>query len=194
MAHNALKINQLLRKPVLATIARSGAAVQQRYLAGAAVSHGVPDYRKIIGTREVVGFGYNGSETYCDSYLCPFPAIRYREETAEIQGLRQKEKGDWKNLSLAEKKVLYRHSFAQTFAEMEAPTGEWKFYLAVVLAGVAAAFGVGIFLRTCIYDPYPESFSIESKEAQLMRMIDLRMNPIEGLASHYDYENKRWKD
>jgi hypothetical protein len=38
----------------------------------------------------------------------------------------EKEKGDWKNLSLEEKKALYRFSFCQTLAELKAPTGEWK--------------------------------------------------------------------
>jgi len=43
-----------------------------------------------------------------------------------LQALREKEKGDWKKLTLAEKKALYRASFAQTLVETEAPTGEWK--------------------------------------------------------------------
>ena len=54
-----------------------------------------------------------------------------------FQTLREKEKGDWKKLTVEEKKTLYRASFCQTFAEMEAPTGDWKFWLACVFAGVA---------------------------------------------------------
>lgn len=43
-----------------------------------------------------------------------------------FQILREKEKGDWRQLSLEEKKALYRASFKLTFAEFKAPTGEWK--------------------------------------------------------------------
>lgn len=40
--------------------------------------------------------------------------------------MKEKEKGDWKNLTLDEKKLLYRASFRLTFAEITAPTGRWK--------------------------------------------------------------------
>ena len=79
-----------------------------------------------IGKREVVGFGSTGEETYIDDIHFPFPAIRFKEDTAEISMLKEKEKGDWKKLSVEEKKQLYRASFCQTLTELEAPTGEWK--------------------------------------------------------------------
>ncbi|PSN32354.1 hypothetical protein C0J52_21638 [Blattella germanica] len=44
-----------------------------------------------------------------------------------------------------------------------------------------------------VFKPLPESFSEESKRAQLKRMIDLRVSPIEGLGSKYDYEKGEWK-
>ena len=37
-----------------------------------------------IGTREIVGHGINGEENYMDSDLFPYPAIRFKEETAEM--------------------------------------------------------------------------------------------------------------
>ncbi|CAB0004170.1 unnamed protein product [Nesidiocoris tenuis] len=77
-----------------------------------------------IGAREVVGFGFNGQPNYMDRIDFPLPAVRWRPETPEIKELRQKEKGDWKNLTIAEKKALYRASFCQTLAEVEAPTGK----------------------------------------------------------------------
>lgn len=39
-------------------------------------------YAYKIGTREIVGFGFNGLPTYVDRVDFPFPAIRFREETA----------------------------------------------------------------------------------------------------------------
>ena len=38
--------------------------------------------------------------------------------------LREKEKGDWKKMTLEEKKQLYRASFCQTFVETQAHTYE----------------------------------------------------------------------
>merc|ERR1711936_796810 len=79
-----------------------------------------------IGKREVVGYGNCGQENYVDHVHYPFPAIRFKEDDAEIAQIRVKELGDWKKITPHEKKVLYRASYCQTFAEMNAPTGEWK--------------------------------------------------------------------
>ncbi|CAH0718023.1 unnamed protein product, partial [Brenthis ino] len=79
-----------------------------------------------IGNREWVGYGYNGQPNYADRPDFPLPAVRFRAETPDIKVLREKEKGDWRKLTLEEKKALYRASFCQTFAEFQAPTGEWK--------------------------------------------------------------------
>ena len=37
-----------------------------------------------IGKREVVGYGVNGEESYIDDLSYPFPAIRFKEDSAEI--------------------------------------------------------------------------------------------------------------
>ena len=60
--------------------------------------------RSKIGKREVVGFGINGEYSYMDAPDLPMPAIRFREEDSEIAKLREKEKGDWKQLTLEDKK------------------------------------------------------------------------------------------
>lgn len=41
-------------------------------------------YGTQIGTREIVGFGWNGLPSYVDRSDFPLPAIRWREETSEI--------------------------------------------------------------------------------------------------------------
>lgn len=41
-------------------------------------------YGAQIGTREIVGFGWNGLPSYADRSDFPLPAIRWREETPEI--------------------------------------------------------------------------------------------------------------
>ncbi|XP_026476705.1 cytochrome c oxidase subunit 4 isoform 1, mitochondrial-like [Ctenocephalides felis] len=147
----------------------------------------------VHGKREVVGYGFNGNPVYVDRVDFPMPAIRWKETTPEIAALREKEKGDWKKLTIEEKKALYRASFCRTFAEMNAPTGEWKFCIGMALIGVSIALWAYLGVKHFVYAPLPESFSEESKKAQLKRMLDLEVNPVTGLSSKWDYENKKWK-
>lgn len=105
-------------------------------------------YGTQIGSRDIVGFGWNGLPSYVDRSDFPLPPIRWREETPEITLLRQKEKGDWRKLTKHEKKALYRHSFCQTFAEFEAPTGEWKLCVAGGLIAASLAIWFAIWMRT----------------------------------------------
>jgi cytochrome c oxidase subunit 4 len=146
-----------------------------------------------IGKREVVGFGVNGGLNYSDQEDYPMPAVRWREENNEIRALREKEKGDWSKLTIEEKKALYRASFCQTFSEMNAPTGEWKLYVAGVLGAFACACWLYMGMRAFILQPLPDSFKPENQAIQLRNMIELQVNPIDGLASKYDYEKNEWK-
>lgn len=100
-----------------------------------------------IGKREVVGFGWNGTACYADRADYPMPAVRFREATNEINALRTKEKGDWKKLSQPEIKALYRASFCQTIAEVQAGTGEWKLHLGVGLLFTAAAIWIAVLMN-----------------------------------------------
>ena len=72
-----------------------------------------------IGNREIVGFGINGKSIYQDDVHVPFPSIRFKERT-NVK-LLEKEKGDWKKLTIEEKKDLYRQTFGNTFAEINTP-------------------------------------------------------------------------
>ncbi|XP_018314165.1 cytochrome c oxidase subunit 4 isoform 1, mitochondrial isoform X2 [Mycetomoellerius zeteki] len=135
-----------------------------------------------VGNRDVIGFGYNGEPTYLDRTDFPYPAIRWKENTPDIMALREKEKGDWKKLSIEEKKILYRASFRQTFSEMDAPTGEWKGILGLSLLISSAGIWLYLYFKTS-YPPLPETFSLERQLAQLDRMKKLDMNPIDGLCA-----------
>lgn len=52
----------------------------------ASMSHNVAGSftRRLIGKREVVGYGFNGEPSYVDRNDFPFPAIRWREPNADI--------------------------------------------------------------------------------------------------------------
>jgi len=154
----------------------------------------IPLQKVDIGEREIVGYGGNGEVTYVDSVMSPFPAIRFKEDKGEIAVLREKEKGDWKKLTLEEKKVLYRASFCQTLAEIEAPTGEWKSILGWALISVSIGLWGYLWMKAYVYPPLPDTITNEDKmKAQIDRMIAMRVNPIEGLTSNYDYEKGQWK-
>ena len=58
-----------------------------------------------LGNRDIVGYGFNGNPVYQDRPEFPAPAVRYGENSKEVIALRQKEKGDWKALSLEDKKA-----------------------------------------------------------------------------------------
>merc|ERR1711862_418865 len=139
-----------------------------------------------IGKREVVGYGGNGEATYIDSVMHPFPAIRFKEDMGDVAKLREKEKGDWKKLTVEEKKALYRASFCQTLAELDAPSGDWKPITAGVLMVMSASMLIMLYFNEFVRDPVPDTISNpEKQKAQLDRMIAMRVNPIEGLTSNY---------
>ncbi|CAH0718021.1 unnamed protein product, partial [Brenthis ino] len=146
-----------------------------------------------IGCRDVVGHGINGSANYQDDAHFPFPAVRFKENTRDICALREKERCDWRCLSCEEKKALYRASFCQTFAEFKAPTGQWKFIMGWVFITTSFGFWAAMFFHHYVYEPLPCSFSEASQKAQLRRMLELRVNPIDGISSLWDYDNDRWK-
>ena len=61
-------------------------------------------FSALAGNRRIVGFGKNGYVEYEDLEGYPCPAINFKEDVGEIANLREKEKGDWNNLTVAEKK------------------------------------------------------------------------------------------
>ncbi|KAG8193298.1 hypothetical protein JTE90_003785 [Oedothorax gibbosus] len=66
------------------------------------------------------------------------PSIATSNTGFELQNLKQREKGDWKKLTLEEKQALYRMSFSQPFHVLDQPANEWK----LILAGTFTAMGL----------------------------------------------------
>jgi hypothetical protein len=67
----------------LAAYMSSSKVVVPRRAMGAAAAHGHGDHHHHV-VREIVGYGLNGEEVYIDDVHAPFPAIRFKEDTAEI--------------------------------------------------------------------------------------------------------------
>jgi len=147
-----------------------------------------------IGTREVVGYGMNGEEIYCDNVHYPFPSIRFKEDTPQIVKLKEKEKGDWKKMTLAEKKELYRASFCQTLVEAKAPTGDWKAVVGISLCLISLGIWGYVWLAAYVYGPLPRTMTDEEHlKGNIKQLINLGVGRQDGFASHYDYEKNRWK-
>ncbi|RXG50957.1 cytochrome c oxidase subunit 4 isoform 2, mitochondrial [Armadillidium vulgare] len=189
-----MAFNSLLTKGKSFTALKNAVQIQQSANGHSVAAAMAGMTKEKIGSREIVGFGLNGQPNYFDKLDIPMPAIRFKEITPDIQVLREKEKSDWKKLSLEEKKALYRYSFCQTLSEIKAPTGDWKGVVGVSFFGMSIALWLFILLKLYVYPPLPVTFEPERQKAQLQRMIDLRMNPIDGLASKWDYEKGKWKE
>lgn len=148
-----------------------------------------------IGDREIVGWGINGNEGYVDRPDFPYPAIRWKSPNAPgVPELRQKELGDWKALSMDEKKALYRASFCQNFPEFKnMRNGLWKVWVGGALAGLSVSLWLWFFCKIFVYNPLPDSFSEEGRLARLRFDIAIRKDPVQGIASKWDYEKDQWK-
>uniref|UniRef100_A0AAZ3SRU3 Cytochrome c oxidase subunit 4 n=1 Tax=Oncorhynchus tshawytscha TaxID=74940 RepID=A0AAZ3SRU3_ONCTS len=109
------------------------------------------------------------------------------------KSLKQKEKGPWTALSKEEKIALYRLKFNHTYPEMKKPSHEWK----TVIGGMFIFFGITglvVFWQGhYVYPPQPHTFGEEWQAKQIQRMLDMRVNPIEGFSAKWDYKNKQWK-
>uniref|UniRef100_A0A8C3S7J2 Cytochrome c oxidase subunit 4 n=1 Tax=Chelydra serpentina TaxID=8475 RepID=A0A8C3S7J2_CHESE len=131
---------------------------------------------------------------YIDRRDIPLPQLEYiKNLSAEQKALKEKEKASWSALSIDEKVGLYRIKFNETFAEMNRGSNEWK----TVIGGTLFFFGVTalivIWQRLYVYGPVPHTFSEEWVAMQTKRMLDMRVNPIEGFSAKWDYDKNEWK-
>ncbi|XP_056588703.1 cytochrome c oxidase subunit 4 isoform 2, mitochondrial [Triplophysa dalaica] len=131
---------------------------------------------------------------YCDRLDTPLPDRPYRETLcAADTSLKQKEKGPWNNLSKEEKLALYRMTFNMTYAEMKRPSSEWKTVLGGIFFFIGLTGLVVLWQRFYVYPPRPRTLDDEWQSMQVKRMLDMRMNPVEGFSAQWDYEKGQWK-
>ncbi|XP_047602770.1 cytochrome c oxidase subunit 4 isoform 2, mitochondrial isoform X3 [Lutra lutra] len=88
---------------------------------------------------------------------------------------------------------VYRLQFHETFAEMNRRSNEWK----TVMGCVFFFFGFTALMiwwqRVYVFPKKPITLTDEWKAQQLQRILDMKGNPVQGLASQWDYEKKEWK-
>ncbi|XP_067410089.1 cytochrome c oxidase subunit 4 isoform 2, mitochondrial [Emydura macquarii macquarii] len=170
----------------------------------AALRVGTPARRGVLGAASVrAAHDHSGHAAaqadlpvpFCDDRRTyPLPAVPRREEPGAGQkALKEKEKGSWKQLSREEKVALYHLQFRQPFAETNRPSSPWK----TALGGTFACFGLTglIVWWQHVYGcrPTPHSLTEEWKAMELKRMLEMRMNPSQGLSAKWDQEKEEWK-
>lgn len=65
--------------------------------------------------------------------------------------------------------------------------------MAGVMGLVSVALWAFILMKKFVLGPLPESTLPEWKEKQLAYYVQARVDPIDGLASLYDYDKDEWK-
>ncbi|NXM53638.1 COX41 oxidase, partial [Illadopsis cleaveri] len=88
---------------------------------------------------------------------------------------------------------VYRMKFNESYAEMKKGTNEWKTILGGVLFFLGLTGLVLIWQKHFMYGPIPHTFSEEWVSAQTKRMLDMRVNPVEGISAHWDFDKNEWK-
>uniref|UniRef100_A0A8C5TCU3 Cytochrome c oxidase subunit 4 n=1 Tax=Malurus cyaneus samueli TaxID=2593467 RepID=A0A8C5TCU3_9PASS len=119
--------------------------------------------------------------------------LRGPEPLCAAQALKEKEKASWSALSVDEKVQLYRIKFNETYAEMNKGTNEWKTILGGALFFLGLTGVILIWQKHFMYAPIPHTFSEEWLSAQTKRMLDMRVNPVEGISAQWDFDKNEWK-
>ncbi|NXT98594.1 COX41 oxidase, partial [Buphagus erythrorhynchus] len=88
---------------------------------------------------------------------------------------------------------VYRMKFNETYAEMNKGTNEWKTVLGGVLFFLGFTGLILIWQKHFMYGPIPHTFSDEWVSAQTKRMLDMRVNPVEGISAQWDFDKNEWK-
>ncbi|XP_015282577.1 PREDICTED: cytochrome c oxidase subunit 4 isoform 1, mitochondrial [Gekko japonicus] len=131
---------------------------------------------------------------YVDCRATPLPPIDYTKSlSSEQKALKEKEKASWASLSVDEKVALYRIKFHETYAEMNRGSNEWKTVFGGVFFFLALTGLIFIWQKKYVLGPVPHTLSDEWVAMQTKRMLDMRVNPVQGLSSKWDYEKNEWK-
>ncbi|VDN00928.1 unnamed protein product [Thelazia callipaeda] len=150
-----------------------------------------------IGQREIVGPS-SGGYHFIDSTDRPYPPLRFRADDDIIKPIREKEKGDWKNLTIEEKKLLYRYSFRRTQAELLGWNYYWKMYWAYTLIWISIGLAfLGVlkhYSKLFSFPPQVPTMNDDWKHYTMRNILILEKPFCEGAATKYDYEDDRWKD
>ncbi|OAF69289.1 hypothetical protein A3Q56_02920 [Intoshia linei] len=147
-----------------------------------------------LGNRDIVGFGAGGAGEYFDNIAVPMPGIRFRPNTADFYALRQLELGDWRDLTIDQKKQLYRKNFRYTYAEFQnRQNHRMPFFFGCTLIFMTAGLFYYVSLLNYIKINRPYTLQPEYKEKMVEYWIRQMQGLSHGIASYWDYDKNEWK-
>ncbi|XP_075032656.1 cytochrome c oxidase subunit 4 isoform 2, mitochondrial isoform X2 [Mixophyes fleayi] len=137
---------------------------------------------------------YYTKPVYYDHRTLPLPDIPFCETlSSQETAIKEKEKGPWKQLSLEDKISLYHMKFNQTYAEMTKPSNEWKTVMGLIFFFFGMTGLIVWWQKLHVFPPIPHTLQDDWKAMQVGRMLDMRVGPVEGFSSKWDYEKNEWK-
>jgi len=130
-----------------------------------------------------------------ESIYTPIPNNgRTLKYTGEMVAVKEKEAGDWKNMTIDEQMSLYNSFFNMSMADMVRGSDRWKSSFGLCLTLVGLTFLAQVFLNTCITNrEIPYTLQEEYVAAGVKKLIQAHDGPVRGYSSKWDYENNCWK-
>jgi len=162
-------------------------AIRMQARAGSDVANVKPVY--------VLKFDPHDDPYFHESLRHPIPSgPRMIVIPEELKDLKEKELGDWKELTVDEQNDLYNMYFGMSIAELSQGTDRWKTSIGCACIYISIALMVSFIIREFIIvkrDPYLRSE--EMVKDQIVWQLKTFHDPITGYPSLWDYENNCWK-
>nr|CAB3233208.1 cytochrome c oxidase subunit 4 isoform 1, mitochondrial-like [Phallusia mammillata] len=169
---------------ILRTIVNKGVGRQLRIL----------NVARMSSTADVVDHGLKINEDFYESVYSPLPDRPRSLPVAEdLKALKEKELGDWSNLTVDEQMDLYNMHFSMTMGDMVRGNDTWKSSMGLVFLISSLGFAFIILCKKFILPPPPITYSDEWVHASIKKQLRMHSGPITGIASKWDYENNCWK-
>ena len=71
--------------------------------------------------------------------------------------------------------------------------GQWKSTVGITLMVLSISLWMWFFLKLFVNKPIPDTFTREGRLERQRFEIAIRKDPVQGIASKWDYEKDQWK-
>ncbi|XP_025705929.1 cytochrome c oxidase subunit 4 isoform 1, mitochondrial-like isoform X1 [Callorhinus ursinus] len=119
-------------------------------------------------------------------YVAPIKNLSASQKTL-------KEKAPWSSLSIEEKIELFRIQFHESFAERNRSTNEWKMVVGTAMFFIGFTALILNWEKHSVYGPLPHTFEEEWVAKHTKRILDMKVNLIQGFSAKWDYDKNEWK-
>ncbi|KAL0602306.1 Cytochrome c oxidase subunit 4 isoform 1, mitochondrial [Plecturocebus cupreus] len=133
------------------------------------------------------------TSTYVAQLDYPLPdAVHVKHLSTRRKALKEKKKATWSNLSMDKIVKLYHIQFKESLAEMNRGTNEWKTTVGTAVLFIGFRAFIIIWEKHHVYGPIPHTFDKEWVAMQTKRMLDMKVNPMQGFPTTWDDDKNRW--